>query len=117
MQESEVVTRTGLVLLIDDDGNGEEERVDELADQGDIYFGNKGVGSVCVGQLWEGSMLVRLQKESSLELFRWVWFSLKGSVLAFTDEVVLSARLVFDALRELGNGATDKCEPPLKCLP
>ncbi|KAK9911977.1 hypothetical protein M0R45_035854 [Rubus argutus] len=32
MQESEVVTRTGLVLLIDDDGNGEEERVDELAD-------------------------------------------------------------------------------------
>ncbi|KAK9911787.1 hypothetical protein M0R45_035677 [Rubus argutus] len=58
-------------------------------------------------------MSVGLQKESSLELFRWVWFSLKGLVLAFTNEAVLSARLVLDALRELGNGATDMCEPQI----
>ncbi|KAK9935724.1 hypothetical protein M0R45_022812 [Rubus argutus] len=36
-----------------------------------------------------------------------------GSVLAFTDEAVLPASLVFDALRELGNGAIDKCEPQI----
>ncbi|PRQ41705.1 putative anamorsin, S-adenosyl-L-methionine-dependent methyltransferase [Rosa chinensis] len=38
---------------------------------------------------------------------------MQGSVLAFTDDVVLPTSLAFDALRELGNGASDKCEPQI----
>lgn len=34
-------------------------------------------------------------------------------MVAFTDDAVLPVSLVFDALKELGNGATEKCEPQI----
>ncbi|CAB4289347.1 unnamed protein product [Prunus armeniaca] len=36
-----------------------------------------------------------------------------ASVVAFIDDAVLPVSLVFDVLRELGSGATEKCEPQI----